>query len=200
MKRYVYAFDTSDAAMSAVEYLGANGLDGHHVSLVARSDINKNELPDSLLNVSMDFNPSVKRGAVYGAATGLLVAIVVPLIPVAHLAIGVFEIVGFMIGGVLLGVWMSSMMGASVPHKLQRKFRNEIDAGHTLVLIEHNLDVIKLADWIIDLGPEAGDAGGEIVAMGRPEDIVKHSQSHTGRSLAPLLKAAPVRKQLVGRE
>ena len=75
MKRYVYAFDTSDAAMSAVEYLGANGLDGQHVSLVARSDINKNELPDSLLNVSMDFTPSVKRGAVFGAATGLLIAI-----------------------------------------------------------------------------------------------------------------------------
>ena len=63
MKRYVYAFDTSTAAMSAVEYLGANGIDGQHVSLVARSDINKNELPDSLVNVSMDFTPSVKRGA-----------------------------------------------------------------------------------------------------------------------------------------
>ena len=66
MKRYVYAFDSSDAAMSAVEYLGANGIPGQHVSLVARGDINKNELPDSLLNVSMDFTPSVKRGAVFG--------------------------------------------------------------------------------------------------------------------------------------
>ncbi len=136
MKRYVYAFDTSDAAMSAVEYLGANGLNGQHVSLVARSDINKNELPDSLLNVSMDFNPSVKRGAVFGAATGLLLAIVVPMIPVAHVAISVFEIVGFMVGGLLLGIWLSSMVGGSVPHKLQRKFRNEIEAGHTLVVID----------------------------------------------------------------
>jgi hypothetical protein len=136
MKRYVYAFDTSDAAMSAVEYLGANGLDGQHVSLVARSDINKNELPDSLLNVSMDFNPSVKRGAVFGAATGLLLAILVPMIPMAHLAISVFEIVGFMVGGLLLGIWSSSMIGGSVPHKLQRKFRNEIEAGHTLVVID----------------------------------------------------------------
>ena len=136
MKRYVYAFDTSDAAMSAVEYLGANGLDGHHVSLVARSDINKNELPDSLLNVSMDFNPSVKRGALFGAATGLLIAIIVPLIPAVGLAISAFELLGFVVGGALLGVWVSSMVGASVPNKLQRKFRNEIEAGHTLVVID----------------------------------------------------------------
>jgi excinuclease ABC subunit A len=58
-----------------------------------------------------------------------------------------------------------------------------VDAGHTLVLIEHNLDVIKLADWIIDLGPDAGDRGGEVVAMGRPEDIVRVDASHTGRWL-----------------
>jgi len=74
-----------------------------------------------------------------------------------------------------------------------------IDAGHTIVLIEHNLDVIKLADWVIDLGPEAGDAGGEVVAMGRPEDIVKNPRSITGQWLAPLLKA-PVRRELVTRD
>jgi excinuclease ABC subunit A len=58
-----------------------------------------------------------------------------------------------------------------------------VDAGHTLVLIEHNLDVIKLADWIIDLGPDAGDRGGELVAIGRPEEIVRVEASHTGRWL-----------------
>jgi len=62
-----------------------------------------------------------------------------------------------------------------------------VDAGHTLVLIEHNLDVIKLADWIIDLGPDAGDRGGQVVAMGRPEEIVKVEASHTGRWLRALL-------------
>jgi excinuclease ABC subunit A len=65
-----------------------------------------------------------------------------------------------------------------------------IDAGHTLVLIEHNLDVIKLADWVIDLGPEAGDGGGEVVAMGRPEDVVKNPRSLTGKWLAPLLEVS----------
>jgi excinuclease ABC subunit A len=65
-----------------------------------------------------------------------------------------------------------------------------IDAGHTVVLIEHNLDVIKLADWIVDLGPEGGSGGGRVVAMGRPEDIVRVPASHTGRHLAPLLSRA----------
>jgi excinuclease ABC subunit A len=68
-----------------------------------------------------------------------------------------------------------------------------IAAGHTIVLIEHNLDVIKLADWIIDMGPEGGAGGGKLVAMGRPEEIVKVHESHTGRWLAPVLaRGAPV--------
>jgi excinuclease ABC subunit A len=71
--------------------------------------------------------------------------------------------------------------------KLARVFDRLLEQGHTLVLIEHNLDVIKLADWIIDLGPEGGSGGGEIVAMGRPEDVVKVEESHTGRWLGPLL-------------
>ena len=70
-----------------------------------------------------------------------------------------------------------------------------VSAGHTMVLIEHNLDMIKLADWVIDMGPEGGDGGGQLVAMGRPEEIVKVPGSHTGRWLAPLLAAgAPIRE------
>jgi excinuclease ABC subunit A len=64
-------------------------------------------------------------------------------------------------------------------------------SGNTLVVIEHNLDVIKTADWIIDLGPEGGEAGGQIVAQGTPETIAKTSASHTGRYLAPLLVKSP---------
>ncbi|PIE83320.1 MAG: excinuclease ABC subunit A [Candidatus Contendobacter odensis] len=63
------------------------------------------------------------------------------------------------------------------------------DRGNTIVVIEHNLDVIKTADWIIDLGPEGGDGGGEIVATGAPEQIADHPGSYTGRFLAPLLKS-----------
>jgi excinuclease ABC subunit A len=72
--------------------------------------------------------------------------------------------------------------------KLARVFDRLLEQGHTLVLIEHNLDVIKLADWIIDLGPDGGIAGGKIVAMGRPEDVARVEESHTGRWLAPLLE------------
>jgi excinuclease ABC subunit A len=62
-----------------------------------------------------------------------------------------------------------------------------LDVGHTVVVIEHNLDLIKTADWVVDLGPGAGAKGGEVVAMGRPEDIVGVPESHTGRFLQPLL-------------
>jgi excinuclease ABC subunit A len=62
-----------------------------------------------------------------------------------------------------------------------------VDAGHTLILVEHNLDVIKLADWVIDLGPDAGEAGGQVVTAGRPEDVARHPTSHTGRWLRTVL-------------
>jgi excinuclease ABC subunit A len=61
------------------------------------------------------------------------------------------------------------------------------DAGNTIVVIEHNLDVIKTADWIIDLGPEGGGGGGEVVGVGTPEDIAANPASHTGRYLKRLL-------------
>jgi excinuclease ABC subunit A len=63
-----------------------------------------------------------------------------------------------------------------------------VDQGNTVVVIEHNLDVIKTADWIIDIGPEGGDGGGEIVATGTPEDVAKAEASHTGRYLKDMLR------------
>ncbi|MBV9358600.1 MAG: excinuclease ABC subunit UvrA, partial [Chloroflexi bacterium] len=63
-----------------------------------------------------------------------------------------------------------------------------VDAGNTVVVIEHNLDVIKTADWIIDLGPEGGDKGGEVVAVGTPEQLARHPSSFTGEYLAPVLR------------
>jgi excinuclease ABC subunit A len=74
--------------------------------------------------------------------------------------------------------------------KLAQVFDRLVDAGHTLVLIEHNLDVIKLADWVIDLGPEAGDHGGAIVAEGRPEEVSLVDASYTGRWLRSVLPAS----------
>jgi excinuclease ABC subunit A len=62
-----------------------------------------------------------------------------------------------------------------------------VDRGNTVVVIEHNLDVIKCADWLIDLGPEGGDKGGEIVAAGKPEQIVKNAKSYAGQYLKQVL-------------
>ena len=63
-----------------------------------------------------------------------------------------------------------------------------VDLGNTVLVIEHNLDVIKTADWIIDIGPGGGDKGGNIVAAGTPEDVARSKESITGKYLAPLLK------------
>ena len=67
--------------------------------------------------------------------------------------------------------------------KLMRALRRLLDAGHSLIVIEHNLDVIRSSDWLIDLGPEGGDAGGLVVAEGTPEDVRAHATSHTGQAL-----------------
>ncbi|GAL96615.1 excinuclease ABC subunit A [Acetobacter tropicalis NRIC 0312] len=69
-----------------------------------------------------------------------------------------------------------------------------VDQGNTVVVIEHNLEVIKTADWIVDVGPEGGDGGGQVVAEGTPEEIAACPESHTGRFLAPLLLKKPAKK------
>ena len=74
--------------------------------------------------------------------------------------------------------------------KLLGVLQRLVEGGNTVLIIEHNLDVVKTADWIIDLGPEGGGAGGTVVAEGTPEDVSVHPSSHTGRYLKPLLSAA----------
>ena len=70
---------------------------------------------------------------------------------------------------------------------LMKSFNQLIDRGHTIIIIEHNLDVIKCADHIIDLGPEGGVAGGSVVVTGTPEDVAKHGTSHTAQWLRKIL-------------
>ena len=73
-------------------------------------------------------------------------------------------------------------------HKLIEVLQRLVDAGNSVIIIEHNLDIIKVADHIIDLGPEGGDAGGEIIAEGTPEAICQNSNSYTGQYLQRYLK------------
>jgi excinuclease ABC subunit A len=72
-------------------------------------------------------------------------------------------------------------------HKLIEVLQRLVEAGNTVLVIEHNLDVIKTADYIVDLGPEGGDKGGTVLCSGTPEDIVKCEKSYTGKFLKKLL-------------
>ncbi len=72
--------------------------------------------------------------------------------------------------------------------KLQAGLQRLVDAGNTVCVIEHNLDIIKTADWILDLGPEGGDGGGRLVAAGTPEQVAVHEESYTGRYLRETLE------------
>ena len=83
--------------------------------------------------------------------------------------------------------------------KLLEVLHQLVDAGNTVAVIEHNLEVIKTADWVIDLGPEGGDGGGRVVAEGRPEDIAKVPESYTGRFLAEMLKRRPAKRTLAAK-
>jgi excinuclease ABC subunit A len=74
--------------------------------------------------------------------------------------------------------------------KLLAVLQRLADSGHTLVVIEHSLDVVKCADWLVDLGPEGGERGGTIIATGTPEDVARNPASHTGRYLKPILERA----------
>ncbi|MGB7875957.1 MAG: excinuclease ABC subunit UvrA, partial [Anaerolineales bacterium] len=73
-------------------------------------------------------------------------------------------------------------------HKLVEVLQRLVDAGNSVLIIEHNVDIIKTADWIIDLGPEGGDRGGEIVAEGTPEELCRAEGSYTGEFLCSHLK------------
>jgi excinuclease ABC subunit A len=76
--------------------------------------------------------------------------------------------------------------------KLLETLQRLVDGGNTMIVIEHNLDVIKQADWVIDLGPEGGDAGGELIAVGTPEDVAQVEESFTGSFLRNVLPARAV--------
>ena len=79
-------------------------------------------------------------------------------------------------------------------HKLIEVLQRLVDSGNTVIIIEHNLDIVKVADWIIDLGPEGGDAGGEIVAQGTPEMVCGLPQSYTGQYLQKYIQTSHERE------
>ncbi len=76
-------------------------------------------------------------------------------------------------------------------HKLLDVLQRLVDKGNSILVIEHNLDVIRCADWVIDLGPDGGDKGGEVIAVGTPEDVAKNPRSYTGQYLQHVLQQYP---------
>ena len=79
-------------------------------------------------------------------------------------------------------------------HKLMDVIQRLVDKGNSIIVIEHNLDVIRCSDWIIDMGPEGGNRGGEIIAMGTPEEVATASNSYTGNYLKKVLELHPPQK------
>ncbi|MDX3809425.1 MAG: ATP-binding cassette domain-containing protein, partial [Bosea sp. (in: a-proteobacteria)] len=84
--------------------------------------------------------------------------------------------------------------------KLMEVLHELVDQGNSVVVIEHNLEVVKTADWVIDMGPEGGDGGGQVVAEGTPEDIVRIGKGHTARFLKEVLDRRPIKKGKVQRQ
>jgi excinuclease ABC subunit A len=76
-------------------------------------------------------------------------------------------------------------------HHLLNVLQRLVDKGNSILVIEHNLDVIRCADWAIDLGPEGGDKGGEVIAVGTPEEVAQNQRSYTGQFLKQVLKQHP---------
>ncbi|MBA3922215.1 MAG: excinuclease ABC subunit A, partial [Nostocaceae cyanobacterium] len=78
-------------------------------------------------------------------------------------------------------------------HKLLDVLQRLVDKGNSILVIEHNLDVIRCCDWVIDMGPEGGDKGGEVIAVGTPEQVAANKRSYTGQYLKQVLKQYPAK-------
>jgi hypothetical protein len=136
MKRYIYAYDTSASARAAVKQLVGHGVDEDKISLIARTDIQLDKIPDRFLDARTDFAPAIARGAAVGGTTGLFAGIIAMAIPALGIAIGGPALVAFLAGGALVGAWSSALVGSSVPDVVRRKFEDEIAGGRTLLVVD----------------------------------------------------------------
>jgi uncharacterized membrane protein len=136
MKRYIYAFDSAASAHAALITLRLNGIDEQCMSLIARSDIQLEKIPEKYLDASTDFMPALGRGVAIGGITGLFAGLVAMAIPPLGIAIGGSALLAFFGGGAVLGAWSSALVGSSIPDEIRRKFEDEITAGRTLLVID----------------------------------------------------------------
>src|SRR5438309_8807780 len=129
MKRYIYAFDSIDSAREVVAKLRQDGVDEKCISLIAKSDIQIEQIPDRYLEASTDFIPAVERGVALGGATGLVAGLISMVLPPFGIALGGGALLAFTAGGALLGAWSSALAGAGVPDSVRRQFEDEIKKG-----------------------------------------------------------------------
>ena len=138
MRRYIYAFDTPVAARGAVDVLRGHGIRDEAISLVARSNIELEEIPSRYLDASTDFIPALRRGAAVGGVIGLCAGLVALAIPPLGITLAGPALIAFFAGGAVLGAWSSALVGSSVPDEVRRKFEDEIKAGRTLLVVDSN--------------------------------------------------------------
>ena len=136
MKRYIYAFDTAEAARDAIGVLRKRGVGEDKLSLVARSDIELEKVPARYLDARTDFVPALGRGAAFGGITGLVAGLIAMSIPPLGITLSGAALLAFLAGGAAVGAWSSSMIGSTVPDEVRRKFDDEIEAGHSLVVVD----------------------------------------------------------------
>jgi hypothetical protein len=136
MKRYIYAFDSIEPARAAVTRLRQAGVDEKCISLIAKSDIQMEKIPDRYLDASTDFIPAVERGIAIGGASGLVAGLIGMVIPPFGIALGGGALLAFAAGGALIGAWSSALAGAGVPDNIRRQFEQEINNGHILLVVD----------------------------------------------------------------
>ena len=138
MKRYIYAFDTPIAARGAVDTLRGHGINDQAISLVARSNIELEEIPSRYLDASTDFIPALRRGAAVGGVIGVCAGLVALAIPALGVTMAGPVLIGFFAGGAVLGAWSSALVGSAIPDEVRRRFEDEIEAGRTLLGVDSN--------------------------------------------------------------
>jgi hypothetical protein len=136
MKRYIYAFDTIDAACSAVVQLRERGVDDRYISLIARQNVQN----DRLLDACVDLVPKFGWGAVIGGSVGLWGGIIAMWVLSLGLALGGLMVLWFSVGGAILGAWTSNPIEPSVFDEGPRTLMDEVDAGRTLLVVDSDND------------------------------------------------------------
>jgi len=133
--RRIYAFDTAESARSAVQRLRDAGIDEDCLSLIARKDIELEQVPHELLDVSTDIVSAAGRGATIGAATGLFAGIVMMTMPPLGIAVGGTALLALLASGAAVGAWSAALVGAAIPDAVRREFDDEIQAGRLLLVV-----------------------------------------------------------------